>query len=1309
MTRLKSLILILILVTLYAFYYWGVPFVLNIENKTPLIENYIKKELGMPIEIKNPALKMGLTPSVWLDASYVGIVDKKSVPLEIVNPKIKVRLLPLIFGKFEVAYLSCDKITADFKKDKASRFFIGDYLILKNANPKISIENSQMEIQQYSIKLKDELENKNILLKGDYFDLKKYNSSQGIAFSTNSKLKINKNYSNIDLDVNLRLPLKKSLNCDDVVFDGTILNLNLADLSPYIKKFSKGEINQLNGILNVTADTKTLDFKTTQINSTLLLDNFLIAGKNLIKLDGRTKVNSSCNFSKRALKINQFDISSKDINANIKGNINNPSSKNPRLNLSIAIKKSRIEKIIPLFPNAKPEDIGIDLKAIKKYGFYSDVDGKITVKGPSNKADINGELLIKNAYIIKPLPGNTPKANAKISFNGQKCFIDVLVPINNTERLSIKGDMKLFGDRAANLDIKSTQNADLKTTEDLLLPAHEIFGFDLGPLPVMKLAGIGNINLKVKGPKMTPELFGVFNFRNTTGCFNGLNVLLKNGEGSLYFDKTNAHFITRKASLDNKPIKIEGKCSSTGDLNFNIVTTNQNLNFLLNVLESSPMLSSFQKGMPPMTNVEGKVNLALNLKGKTKSMEDFSIGKTITVSGTIKLLGNSIFFNTLKVPIKNVFGNIKFKNSDAEFDLYSVINKSKFYIKGQVKNNVLALKSRLDNLSFIYSNIPVKIYGGNLEIRNNRLTLYKVNAVMDSMPILIDGFVTDIFKNPNFNVYINSKPTQKFIEKYINKTAIYPLKIKGDIIYSSRIHGTRDSFNAKTEVNLQEDSNIYYMGSTLGDPNNPIRIFLDTNVSKNSIYVNNFQYDELISSQDNKEFISPQLNAKGQINFNNKNFSLKNFIVRTQNPTDAKIFNLLFKKPIIKQGLFTSNLVINGPLPSPKMLGSLNFTGIDMPILDTTIKDISLDFKNNNIDMKTKGDIFSNNIVLFASLQNSLKPPFVFDDVDIYLGNLDVNEIVKSLNKIQLETDLQGVVPDQKFSIGDLIIKKAKIKADSVFVKNIFAKDLTADFSLNEKLQFDLNNFKFIVAEGNVKGDFKYNFLNSKSSLSLHVEKVNANAMAEALFDLPNQIYGSLAGDTTLSCNGRTHKTCMDTLSGKGGFSVTDGKMPKLGSLEYLLKAANLVKGGLMGLTINGLIDLVTPLKTGNFDNINGSFSIDSGIANDIQIFSKGKDLSMFLTGTYNFSTVIADLDIFGRLSKRVSTVLGPVGNTSLNTLFNTIPGLNLDETNKAEFINKLNKIPGFELNDKKYRIFSVKIYGDINGDNYVQSFKWIE
>ena len=174
------------------------------------------------------------------------------------------------------------------------------------------------------------------------------------------------------------------------------------------------------------------------------------------------------------------------------------------------------------------------------------------------------------------------------------------------------------------------------------------------------------------------------------------------------------------------------------------------------------------------------------------------------------------------------------------------------------------------------------------------------------------------------------------------------------------------------------------------------------------------------------------------------------------------------------------------------------------------------------------------------------------------------------------------------------------------------------------------------------------------------------------LFDLPNQMYGSLTGTVNLSCNGTNDKACLSTLNGNGVFNVANGKMPKLGSLEYLLKAGNLIKGGITGLSINSLIDLITPLKTGEFSDIHGSIHIAKGIADDIQIATEGKDLNLYIKGNCDLTTANAQMYVFGLLSKNIKTPLGAVGNMSLNTLFNLIPGIDLEA--QSPFINDINK-----------------------------------
>jgi hypothetical protein len=205
--------------------------------------------------------------------------------------------------------------------------------------------------------------------------------------------------------------------------------------------------------------------------------------------------------------------------------------------------------------------------------------------------------------------------------------------------------------------------------------------------------------------------------------------------------------------------------------------------------------------------------------------------------------------------------------------------------------------------------------------------------------------------------------------------------------------------------------------------------------------------------------------------------------------------------------------------------------------------------------------------------------------------------------------------------------------------------------------------------------------------------------MTEALFDLKGQIYGLMTGSANLVCDGKTYESCLQTLSGTGSFKVANGRMPKLGSLEYLLKAGNLVQGGFIGLSVNSLIDLIMPLKTGDFESISGDVAITGGVADKINIYSRGKDLNMYLSGSYNLVNSVADMEIFGSLSKNITNVFGKLKNASLNTLFNKIP--DVEDQNSA-----LSKIPN---TGSVYRIFKVDIYGDINGSNYVQSFKWVK
>ena len=413
----------------------------------------------------------------------------------------------------------------------------------------------------------------------------------------------------------------------------------------------------------------------------------------------------------------------------------------------------------------------------------------------------------------------------------------------------------------------------------------------------------------------------------------------------------------------------------------------------------------------------------------------------------------------------------------------------------------------------------------------------------------------------------------------------------------------------------------------------------------------------------------------------------------------------------MKQGVFTSDLILNGTSLNPKIKGKLDVTSIDIPFVDSTIRDVNLDFKNDKIFLTSRGTILTNDVKFNAVLKNKLTPPYIIENATLKLPDLNVNKITDTLVDLEAESiknSTHTAVNSQNVDISQIIIQKANIEANKIKVRNINADNFKTNLTLNKHGLLDINNFKFDIAQGTVNGRFTHNLHNHKTNLNIDLDKANALIMSEALFDLKGQVYGLVNGNFNLACSGDSQESCFRTLSGDGSFKIADGRMPKLGSLEYLLKAGNLFKGGFTGLSINSLIDLVTPLKTGNFESISGTIHLTNGIADEINVYSKGNDLNMYMTGSYNLSTSVADMGIYGSLSKNITTVFGKIKNASLNTLFNTIPGIN-DSTEKLLLQEDIAKIPNIKDATDIYRIFFVDINGDINGENYVKSFKWVK
>ena len=1467
----KSLIIITVLTFFYGLYYWGIPALINIESRMPVIERKLQEKTGYKLSVADPYIKMGHTPAIWFMAEDISFInDDGTNALNLQHSAVKIHLLPLLAGKIHIGNFSSDKIEANLFYTKNSELKLGQYVLKMPSKSNMTLTKAFIRLGNYKINLKDLKQNKTILLDGSYLTVDEFKNNKKIKLSTFANLYVDKKASELMVDVDIKLPLNK-ISEDQFKIKGRITNLNLADFSEYAKAISNNKIEALSGIINFIADTNSKPDKHKNIFTQLSVDNLGIIQKEnarSIYCSNEITLRTDIDTIKNGINIRNMKIFSKGIDLNVNGRVTKLDSKMPYLNMNVAINKSRTENFIPLMPGEENLIEEVNFYALKKNPFYGDITGNLNIKGKADSADVTGKILVTEGYLNKPLPNNTPKAIIKLTFNGQKMAMDVKVPASLTETVLVKGDVELYNTKNADLSIKSTPNIDLKTAQTVLNPLHEILKFDLGPVPIMDIKGIGNIDLHVIGTRKNPHAWGVFNFQNTTASFLDIhNMVLKNGSGKLVFNDQNTAFDTSTATLNGKPIKVNGTCTLKGVLNFNIEAKQQELGQLIKVIKTSPMLVDIQKLIKPIDTAKGNADININLTGTVIDVNDVVFNKNIFAKGSINLFSNTI--TSQGMPLSNISGKIDFNNLDTNINLTSNLAESKikingtlndknanikvisdkfvlkdglkllnlnlpynddignihtsFYanytgamdkiqvdkldihgkiyalkgnnltlgntnfelrnsnlkistIKGSIKGNPFSLNLNaskflsdkqsingnfnfpkfnlaninelakyfninnidnlkgtidlhgyiknnniyadgiLDNIGCTYSNIKMNIMSGKIQLKKDLLVLNNINSLFGEMPVFANGKIYNIEKNPVLNLYINAKPTQEFIEQFFNNRSVYPLKLKGDINFASTITGPLNAIKNKTEIKLAENASLYYMGATLGSTSpvetqdsNAVNISVDNIIYPSGIKINNFRYDQLIPSQNNKIYTKTQLTASGNIGFlDNNDIKFNNFKVKTQQPTDAKIFNILFRKPLMKQGIFTSDLTINGTASMPLLLGKLNITSIDMPLLDATIKDIDLDFKKDFIYLSSKGSVLTNNLNISAIIKNKPAPPYTIEDIKVNLETLDLNKIIATFQEYEAENSRNPAanVNSQIPNIKQVIIKKAEILAKNIKIKNLNATDFTSTMSLNDKHIFKVDDFKFIMAEGTVTGQVKYDFNNNFVNVITDIKDANAQIISETLFDLKGQVFGTITGKTDLSCNGQSHDACFSTLGGYTEFNVTDGKMPKLGSLEYLLKAGNLIKGGLTGLSINGIIDLITPYKTGNFDSINGHIHIANGIADDIQIFSSGKVLNMYMKGSYNFTNLMADMQIFGALTKNFSTMFGKISNASLNTLFNTIPGINVSEA-PSVITDDIKKIPNTENNTA--RMFAVDIYGDINGDDYVRSFKWLK
>lgn len=1478
-------------------YTWGIPALVNIQSHKAQIEQTVLEKYGYRVDIGNPKFSMGFFPSVWIMSDNISLLnDDNSKALSIDNPRLKLKLFPLLKKKIDITELSATREDAYFIFTKNSEFLIGQYpLKSNNKTSEFTLAKMNMNLGEYNIHLNDKKNSKNVSLNGEYFNQGKYIEHKQLKFSTKSVLTVDNKSTDIIADVDVVLPIT-SITEDSFKISASVKDFDLSSISDYISYATGGKLSSLSGILNFVADTKDDKLGHKNISTVFTAENLAIIGKDRASsIIYPNKLSANINFGtiQNGVNFKNTTLNSDNIHFELNGKVFDIGNRAPKYNFEAEVKDTRLEDIVAIFPwTAKilPE---FNLYKLKEHVIYGNGNGKLKFVGQGNRPNVTGEVHLDDAYVIKPIKGAPENVSVDMNFIGKQMLIKVFAPVSKDQNVTLDGKVWIDGSKYSELNVKSTNAVPLAPAQDVINPLHDILRFQMGPIPMMKISGFGNVNVRSAGKKVDPHIWGKVNFFDAKASFIEVKHLeLQNGAGEVVFNDKFTTFKTNKAYLYGKPIDIHGDCITMGNLNVYVSSNGQDIKKLVKVIKNSPILFEVDKVIKPFTHADGIADVFLHIYGTAKNAEEIVFNQDLFSKGKVTLHNARTLMQDTFLPFTNINGVVNFDKYNSDYDvtgyvrnskvrvvgtgsqsvidlkaysdktqlndvfdllqqdmmlpykedvgriytsftagykglaengqidynklvadgkLYSnmntsnpvkidggtfnikdgllstsllkgtfngfpaslsfvakdldkedfsiaeavfnfknfdlgAINKIKHQVKlpkeiatqvdnldrlegivdvnGTVKNNEIYANTDLRDTSFVYKPLGalVQVKSGHANMRGSTLYLDKINTQVSSMPVFINGNVANVLSEvPSLNLSVSSKFTQQFFDRFLNSKSVYPIKIKGDINFNSKLRGPANSLRAYSTLNMGENSSIYYMGATFaGAPTgavnseeittNPVQITSDAVIYPNKIKLNSLKYDQIITSQNKKKSVQNQLVASGELSLLDKNVvGFKNFKVKTENPTNAKIFNVLFKKPTIKQGVFNADLLVNGTSLAPYVLGTLNVTSVDIPLLDSTVRDISVDFNKDYISLNTKAVVLTNDILAMFKIANNPKMPYVIEDANIQMDALNLNVISDALNDLEVDNTRTNQVDTEKLMLkpGMLIVKNAQLNADNVLIKKANATDFKANMTLGEDQVFKVNDYSFNIANGTVVGNISHDLNTLKTSGEMHIANADASIIGENFFDLHGQMYGTVTGDLTAACVGVSSLDCVKTLQGEGSFNVQDGRMPKLGSLEYLLKAGNLITGGITGVSINGIIDLITPLKTGNFKSISGDVKVADGVANEINVYSSGKDLNLYMTGSYNIASLLADMEVYGSLSKNFSTLIGRISNSSLNTLFNTIPGIKINDINPKSTSN-IRKIPNFDKS-KTLRVFKAEIFGDINGSNYVKSFRWIK
>lgn len=988
----------------------------------------------------------------------------------------------------------------------------------------------------------------------------------------------------------------------------------------------------------------------------------------------------------------------------------------------------------------------------------------LTISGSFKLPEIVGNVKTENAALTyEGLYGKAHDVKGTLKFAGDRVVYDEISGYNDNQKVIPSGysDFKGFSDVKLilpNLDfvygIKFVNNSKLLEKIKIALKNIE------------NVTGSADAVIKLKGTEKVLDSESEFKFNNTNLKYAGFSKPFENLSGTLKVINQKVYLSDVKGTFANSPFSVNGNVDGNNNLDLKISGSQVDLSEIKKIVRNSPLLKTADKQLAEFTAFNGKAQAILLLQGNMQSPDllkslqanikdgSFSTAKfgfpVTSAEGEVTINPDSISFKNFRAKYidQNVLlsGKISTVSSAKNNNLYVAVNNFpvekiqkialiplvpkdvKEYFKsfdesrGNIDINARILPDDfILNLNFdraysrnIPTKMPISVDSGTLTVTSENLGFKNLSLKLSESSFFLNGKINSFKKSQFFDVNFSAVLNSKDMDTYISPNLKVPLKIVGNFNTKGYFKGNKNDWMLFGKSTLNPGDNIVFrhdMGLNL-EKKRMFEYTIAKNPSRIDINQLNIYYINDSGQNTAEDSLSEKLlELKGALkNTDTASPEFENISFKAENNLPAGILNPLMpnneKDQYFSGGSLNGSAIINGKTVSPKITGNIAFKDVVMPSASLSLNNGKIDFSSDKITISdTDISIDGTSALINAVLDNILEFPLTAEKVTLDSKSLNIDNLIEIFGQ---DNDNQ-----KNLTLPPLVVTKGILNADEVIINNLINTDVKANFDLSPDWLLSVEDMTFKTAGGTLNGDVLYNIKTSELSSNLRAKDIQANAAATTLLNLSNEVYGSLEGQISFKTRGKTLDDILSNAEGDASFQIEKGRLVRLGSLEYLLRATNVIQSGIGGLNINNIIDLIVPQKTGHFETLNGTLTTKNAILKAENITSDGKNLSLDLSGNFDMLTDYADIKILGKLSKKVTGLLGPLGSISLNNFIDFIPGLGFLPSSQngglLRMVPGIGNIPLLGLASSKYRHFEVNIEGDLYNTKSVKSFRWLD